>query len=108
MAITPKQPMWMAGYAACNRPADGTLHDLWAKAPWLEDPAGQSVLLITVDLIGIDRELAGSICRQLQHDHGLCGSRWPSARRTLTADPSSRKTSARCTSHRRLIPLNSN
>ena len=30
--ITPREPMWMAGYASRNKPADGTLTELWAKS----------------------------------------------------------------------------
>ena len=32
VAITPKEPMWMAGYAARTKPSEGAVHDLWAKA----------------------------------------------------------------------------
>ena len=30
--ITPAEPMWMAGYAARNKPSEGKAHDLYAKA----------------------------------------------------------------------------
>ncbi len=40
VAITPKASQWMAGYAARTRPAEGKLHDLWAKALALEDEKG--------------------------------------------------------------------
>jgi hypothetical protein len=58
VAITPKEPIWMAGYAARTRPSDGAMHDLWAKALALEDPTGRRVLLITLDVCGIDRALS--------------------------------------------------
>ena len=29
--ITPEKPMWMSGYSSRTKPAEGTLHDLWAK-----------------------------------------------------------------------------
>src|SRR5688572_410894 len=32
VVITPDGPMWMAGYAARDKPAEGKLHDLKAKA----------------------------------------------------------------------------
>ena len=50
--ITPDEPIWMAGYAARNRPSEGTLHDLWAKALALEDDNGKLAVLVTTDLIG--------------------------------------------------------
>src|SRR6478672_7693752 len=31
-AITPRDSMWMAGYGSRNRPSEGAVHDLWAKA----------------------------------------------------------------------------
>src|SRR6516162_5406749 len=34
--ITPSQLMWMSGYGARNKPAEGKIHDLWAKALALE------------------------------------------------------------------------
>ncbi len=69
--ITPQRLMWMAGYGARNRPAEGTLTDLWAKALVLEDPAGNKALLITLDLVGIDRPLSESICQTLCSEYGL-------------------------------------
>jgi neutral ceramidase len=35
--ITPEEHMWMAGYAFRNKPSEGKLTDLWAKALILED-----------------------------------------------------------------------
>ena len=36
VVITPKEPMWMAGFAARSKPAEGTAQDLFAKALALE------------------------------------------------------------------------
>ncbi len=69
--ITPQEYMWMAGYAARTSPADGKLHDLWAKALALEDAAGNRVVVITTDIIGFDRELSVSVCNQLEEKYGL-------------------------------------
>ena len=57
-AITPPEYMWMAGYAARDKPADGKLHDLWVKALALEDGKGNLGLLITSDIIGFSRGAA--------------------------------------------------
>jgi len=56
--ITPKQPMWMAGYASRNRPAEGKATELWAKAIVFEDAGKKRAVLVTLDLIGVDRDLA--------------------------------------------------
>lgn len=69
--ITPEQSMWMSGYASRDKPAEGTLSDLWAKALVLEDQAGQRALLITLDLVGIDRATSVNVCQQLQQRYGL-------------------------------------
>lgn len=60
--ITPDQPMWMAGYGGRDRPAAGKLIDLWGKALVLEDDTGHRGVLITLDLVGMDRELSMKIC----------------------------------------------
>lgn len=69
--ITPPELMWMSGYGSRDKPADGKITDLWAKAIVLQDPAGHKVLLITLDLVGIDRATSQQICEQLQKAHGL-------------------------------------
>jgi neutral ceramidase len=47
------------------------LTDLWAKALCLEDASGQCCVAVTLDLIGIDRELSQAICNQLAEQYGL-------------------------------------
>ena len=69
--ITPREYMWMAGFAARDKPADGILHDLWAKALALEDAQGNRVLLITTDIIGFGRDLSLSICKRLEKEYNL-------------------------------------
>ncbi len=63
--ITPQQFMHMSGYASRTRPADGFYADLWARALVLEDPGGHRSALIALDLIGVDREFSGDVCRML-------------------------------------------
>jgi hypothetical protein len=71
VVITPEKPVWMAGYSAREKPADGMLHDLWAKALALEDAQGHRVLLITMDLIGIDRQFSEALSKRLMEAYGL-------------------------------------
>ncbi|MDG2384660.1 MAG: neutral/alkaline non-lysosomal ceramidase N-terminal domain-containing protein [Pirellulaceae bacterium] len=70
-AITPSEPIWMAGYASRDKPATGKLTELWAKVLVLRDDDGQQAALISLDLIGIDRALSQSICNQLSRRYGL-------------------------------------
>jgi len=69
--ITPEKPMWMAGYGARNKPAEGKLTELWAKAIVLQDAKGRRALAIALDLVGIDRELSRAICAAIEKEHGL-------------------------------------
>lgn len=69
--ITPEEPMWMAGYASRTRPADDKLTELWAKALVLEDQDGNRGLVLTLDLVGINRSLAHAVCESLKEQYGL-------------------------------------
>src|SRR5690606_4344863 len=69
--ITPQESMWMAGYAARNRPSEGTLHDIWAKALTLEDAHGNLSVLVTTDLVGIRQTLSNQIRDRLKTSYGL-------------------------------------
>ena len=71
VAVTPVEPMWMAGYASRTRPADGKLTELWAKALVLEDQDGNRGVVVTLDLVGIDRELSQALCDSLKVQYGL-------------------------------------
>jgi hypothetical protein len=63
--------MWLSGYGGRTKPAEGTLTDLWAKALALEDPAGRRCVLVTLDLVGIDRNLSQDICSDLEKRYRL-------------------------------------
>ena len=69
--ITPDELMWMSGYGGRDHIAEGKRTDLWAKALVLEDPAGTQLALVTVDLVGIDRELSSYVYTALAEKHGL-------------------------------------
>ncbi len=69
--ITPKKMMWMAGYAARNRPAEGVAQDLFAKALALEDRAGSRVVLVTMDLIGVPRSTRDWVTIEARKRFGL-------------------------------------
>lgn len=69
--VTPEEPMWMSGYGGRDRPAEGKLTDLWAKALVLEDPDGNRAVLVTLDLVGIGRDTSLAVKQRLQKEHGL-------------------------------------
>jgi len=73
--ITPEKPIYLSGYANRNRPSDGVVHDLWAKALAIEDTRGGRVVIVTTDIIGYPRWLSDLIGARLEKDHGLNRSR---------------------------------
>ncbi|REJ91259.1 MAG: hypothetical protein DWQ29_05750 [Planctomycetota bacterium] len=69
--ITPEGPMWMAGYAARNKPSESVLQELFAKVLVIEDAGGTSVAIVTCDLIGIPRTLRESLEAKVLSEFGL-------------------------------------
>src|SRR5688572_27892089 len=69
--ITPSESIWLSGYAVRNKPSEGVLHDLWAKALAIEDPKGGRVVIVTTDLIGLTRTLSETVAARLEKEHGL-------------------------------------
>ncbi|MDF9798894.1 neutral ceramidase [Catalinimonas alkaloidigena] len=69
--ITPQQNLWMAGYGARDHPAEGKLHDLWAKALVIEDASGQRAVLISTDLLGVPKKLSDRIRDRLNEKLNL-------------------------------------
>lgn len=57
VVITPEGNMPMAGYASRNKPSEGKAQDLFAKALALEDAGGGRFIIVTMDLIGVPRDL---------------------------------------------------
>lgn len=69
--ITPEEPIWMSGYASRTRPSEGTRTGLWAKAVALEDANGERAVVITLDLVGINRDLSKRICEAIMRAHRI-------------------------------------
>ncbi|MCC6822854.1 MAG: neutral/alkaline non-lysosomal ceramidase N-terminal domain-containing protein [Verrucomicrobia subdivision 3 bacterium] len=71
VVITPKQDMWLAGYASRTRPSEGKLHDLYAKALALEDETGARTVLVTSDLIGVPAALVNDTANRAREKFQL-------------------------------------
>jgi neutral ceramidase len=71
IVITPEQNVWMAGYANRAKPAEGKIHDLYAKALAIEDSRGARVVLVTTDLLGLPRALTSEISEYANKSYGL-------------------------------------
>ena len=55
--ITPDLPIWLSGYASRDKPASGVGQRLHAKALALDDGQGGSVVIVTVDILGLSKEI---------------------------------------------------
>ena len=69
--ITPEGPVWMSGYAARNKPSEGVLMPLWAKALALEDARGNRAVIVTTDLIGLPMELTDLVAARAVEKYKL-------------------------------------
>lgn len=69
--ITPKENMWMAGYAARKKPSEGTARELFAKALALEGIDGQPFVVVTTDLIGIRRNVRDTVAERCRTEFDL-------------------------------------
>jgi hypothetical protein len=71
VSITPTKPMWMSGYASRTAPAEGTETELFARAAVLTPAQGPTLVLVSLDLVGIDRALGERINQLIREKHKL-------------------------------------
>jgi hypothetical protein len=71
VAITPDQPMWMSGYGSRDRPAEGKLHDLYARAAALQGPDGHRAVFVATDLVGVPIDMVRQVAAAAHAKHGL-------------------------------------
>lgn len=69
--ITPDGPIWMSGYANRNKPSEGVLCPLSAKALALEDSKGGRAVIVTTDLIGLPRAITDEVAARVLKQYGL-------------------------------------
>ncbi len=69
--ITPKWPLWMAGFAARTRPSEGVVAPVFAKALALEDKTGARFILITADLLGFVDAVSEEVAARVKTRHGI-------------------------------------
>jgi len=69
--ITPETPVWLSGYASRNAPATEILQDLWTKALVISKDDKISVIIVTMDVIGLSHELAEEITGRITTRFGI-------------------------------------
>ncbi len=71
MKVTPQKLLWMAGYAARKKPAEGKVQELFAKALALEDEQGGKLVFVTLDLIGVPQLLRHEVAARAEKQFQL-------------------------------------
>ena len=59
--VTPKESMWMAGFASRKAPSSGAATPLYVKALAIQDASGKQAVIVTSDLISIPRALRDQV-----------------------------------------------
>lgn len=71
VVITPEKPMWMSGYGGRTHPAEGKVHDLFARAIALQDADGKRSVMVSLDLVGVPKVLSDFVTAAVQAKHKL-------------------------------------
>ncbi|MFN0198575.1 MAG: neutral/alkaline non-lysosomal ceramidase N-terminal domain-containing protein [Planctomycetaceae bacterium] len=71
IVITPEEPIFMDGYGSRDHAAEGTLHDLYAKAAALKSPNGHTVVFVGTDLVGVPIKMVKIVSAEIEKRHGL-------------------------------------
>ena len=69
--VTPQKLLWMAGYAARKKPAEGKVQDLFAKALALQDEQGNRLVFVTLDLIGVPQSVRHMVAERAEKEFKL-------------------------------------
>jgi hypothetical protein len=69
--VTPKESIWLSGYANRTKPSEGVLQDIFVKAIAFQDSTGKTSVLLTSDLQGLDVEMIENIAGRALKQFGL-------------------------------------
>lgn len=69
--ITPREPVFLSGYAGRSRPFEGVIQDIRAKALVIRDGRGTQAAIVTMDLIGLPRPLADTVGARIEKQYGI-------------------------------------
>jgi hypothetical protein len=73
--ITPDTAVYLSGYAARTKPSEGILHDIWAKTLVIGEDGNISIIIVTIDIIGLSHELSEKISNRVIEKYGIDRSR---------------------------------
>jgi neutral ceramidase len=75
LVITPKEPIWMAGFGFRDRPSEGVRQDIFVRALAIEDQNARRSVLVTLDLAGIEHEMSEEMAARCRKRFGLTRDR---------------------------------
>ena len=64
--ITPQEPMYLAGFAGREVPAESTAMDLFAKSLAIQDSKGTRFVMVTLDLVEVTHQLREAVAKQVK------------------------------------------
>ena len=73
--ITPKENIWLAGFASRTHRSEGVRQPIYAKALALRDDQGSTVVLVTSDLLGFTGAISDHIAARVQKQFGIARGR---------------------------------
>ena len=59
--ITPETPIWLSGYAVRQEPSAGVIQPLHAKALAINDGRTGTVVIVTVEVLGLSKEIVDEV-----------------------------------------------
>src|ERR1035437_1116906 len=68
VCISPREPIWLAGYAMRTHPSTGVAADLWAKGLAVQDGRGGGGVIVTMDLLRVP---VADIAQEVRRRYGL-------------------------------------
>jgi len=69
--ITPDGPVWLAGFANRKVPSQGVGLPIFTKALAIKDSAGTPMVIVTMDLVGVPRQVRTEVERRAGERFGL-------------------------------------
>ena len=69
--ITPRDPIWMSGYASRNHASVAVRQQLWARALAISDGAGAPTVIVATDVIGLPAEVAEQVAQRVRAKFGM-------------------------------------
>lgn len=71
VVITPTEPMYLAGFANREVPAEGTAMELHAKSLAVADESGTRFVMVTLDLVEVTHQLRHAVATTVKAKFGL-------------------------------------